>query len=319
MHERSCTEIANDVRNGLTSPQKRLPSKYFYDARGSELFEQICALPEYYVTRTEMALLKEKAPEIVKGFRNGDLVELGSGANWKIRALLDAMSPAQRRGIRYVPVDVSETAMVLAAQDLLGLYPELRVTGVVADFTTDLHNVRSPRPKLVLFFGSTIGNLGKQESAAFLAEVARTLGPGDRFLLGLDLIKTPHVLEAAYNDGKGITEAFNKNVLMVVNRELDADFDPDLYEHVAFLNSSEERIEMHLKAREAHDVCVRDLDLRVSLAKHETIHTEICRKFTRESAERMLTESGLRVRQWHTDEQEWFALVEARTERDDMG
>lgn len=310
MKENAESRIACEVRAGLTARRKTLPSKYFYDARGSQLFEQICLLPEYYVTRTEMALLEEVAPKIVDGFDNGDLVELGSGANWKIRTLLEALGEDGRARTRYVPVDVSESALVEAANELLGLYPELDVKGVVADFTCDLHELPSDRRKILLFFGSTIGNLSTEEASIFLSEVRRSMRDGDRLLLGMDMVKPRAVLEAAYNDSEEVTAAFNKNVLHVLNRELSADFDPDHFDHVAFYNEDKQRVEMHLRANRDVEVNIEDLEIVMNLSKGESIHTEICRKFTPESAKAMLEESGLAIKTMHTDERNWFSLAE---------
>ncbi|MEJ2716043.1 MAG: L-histidine N(alpha)-methyltransferase, partial [Deltaproteobacteria bacterium] len=271
---------------------------------------RICKVPEYYVTRTELGLLRSIAWELTRNFENGDLVELGSGANWKIRILLDALGSARRSTTRYVPVDVSETALLAAARQLLKLYPELEVTGVVADFTRDLHQLPTGRSKLVLFFGSTIGNLNEAESMIFLEAVADTLADGDRFILGLDMIKSPEIVEAAYNDSQEITAAFNKNILLVLNRELRATFDPDDFDHLAFFNEDEGRIEMHLRANRRVDVEIRDLDDSILLQKGETIRTEICRKFSRSSAEEMLNRAGLAVARWHTDPKGWFSVAE---------
>ncbi len=202
--------MAQDVLKGLLADQKYIPSKYFYDARGSKLFEVICNLPEYYPTRTELSLLATHAEEIVRGLRHGDLVELGAGANWKIRTLLDALGPWRRGHVRYVPVDVCGPALRESAAELTTAYPELRVDGIVADFTRDLHRLHSDRPKVVLFFGSTIGNLDEGEAVAFLQDVAAMLNPGDRFVLGLDMVKPIQILEAAYNDSRNVTAEFNR-------------------------------------------------------------------------------------------------------------
>ena len=303
-------KMADEIRMGLSSKQKSLPSKYFYDAHGSKLFEKICCLPEYYLTRTEMSILQSQGGELTRDLQGGDLVELGSGANWKIRTLLDAMDRSQRAGIRYVSVDVSETALVHAAKDLLKIYPELLVAGIVADFTSDLHRLPHDRPKLVLFLGSTIGNLDELESRTFLGEVATMLDSGDRFVLGMDLVKPKDILEAAYNDSQNVTEEFNKNVLHVVNRQFSGNFDPEYFDHLAFYNEKKERIEMHLRANRPVIVHIQDLDMTVDMNEGETIHTEICRKFTRHSAENMIAQAGMAIKRWYTDPNRWFALAE---------
>jgi L-histidine N-alpha-methyltransferase len=304
------SQIATDVLRGLTADQKFIPSKYFYDARGSRLFEQICLVPEYYPTRTELSVLRRDAGQLIDGFDKGDLVELGSGSNRKIRALLDAMGRSRRATTRYVPVDISEAALLSAAQGLVRRYPELKVAAVQADFTRDLTNIPSDRRKLLLFFGSTIGNLDQDECRVFLRAVAETLGTGDRFLLGLDMLKPREILEAAYNDAQRITAAFNKNILLVLNRELDATFDLNDFEHVAFFDPHNERVEMHLRANCPVTAHIGDLGLSVTLDKGETIRTEICRKFSRATGEKMVDEAGLTINGWHSDPKGWFSIAE---------
>ena len=303
-------QIARDVGRGLRATQKFIPSKYFYDARGSRLFDQICRLPEYYPTRTEMILLRAKARALIRDFDEGDLVELGSGANWKIRTLLNAMSAKTRSRARYVSVDVSETALTRAGGELARLYPGLEIVAVIADFTMDLHRLPIGRKKLMFFFGSTIGNLDRAETALFLEQIRACLRPGDRFVLGMDMVKSVDLLEAAYNDSEQVTAAFNKNVLRVVNRELSADFVPDHFDHLAFFNVKEERVEMHLQANRDLEAHIRGLGMVVRFEKGETILTEICRKFRRESAEQMIAEAGLEIVAWHTDSRGWFSLAE---------
>jgi L-histidine Nalpha-methyltransferase len=308
--ESTNSQMAKDVLHGLTADQKFIPSKYFYDARGSRLFEKICLLPEYYLTRTELSLLRRKAGELVDGFEGGDLVELGSGSNLKIRTLLDALGQNRRATTRYVPVDISEAALLSAAQGLVRRYPELKVAAVQADFTRDLSSLPSDRRKLVLFFGSTIGNLDEGECRVFLTAVAKNLKAGDRFLLGLDMLKPKPILEAAYNDAQQITAEFNKNVLRVLNRELDATFDLSNFEHVAFFDPHRGRVEMRLRANRGLTVHIRDIGISVTLDKDESIRTEICRKFSRAAAEKMVEEVGMRIARWHSDPKGWFSIAE---------
>ncbi|MFC1836440.1 L-histidine N(alpha)-methyltransferase [Thermodesulfobacteriota bacterium] len=302
--------MVHDVTGGLTAKIKFIPSKYFYDDRGSRLFEEICKQPEYYPTRTEISLLKTTAPLVTEGFDNGDIVELGAGANWKIRALLDAMAPRRRANTRYVPVDVSESALLEASQELLCMYPEMSVKVLICDFTSDLNWLPSGRPKLILFLGSTIGNLDESEAVSFLRAVAGALEEGDRFLLGLDLVKPTNVLEAAYNDSRGVTAEFNKNILRVLNRRLEAGFDIDDFDHVAFYNEERQQVEMHLRAKRNVTVEIRRPAMSVHLEQGETIRTEISRKFTRESAESMVGDAGLEILRWFTDPKGWFAHAE---------
>jgi L-histidine Nalpha-methyltransferase len=309
--EDTTSMMAQDVLQGLMADQKYIPSKYFYDKRGSELFEVISKLPEYYPTRTELGLLRAHAKEIVRGLGQGDLVELGAGANLKIRTLLEALGRRRRSDVRYVPVDVSASALTQSAAELTTKYPELKVNGIVADFTRDLQCIQSNRPKLILFFGSTIGNLNEREAAAFLRALAATLNPGDRFLLGLDMVKPVEILEAAYNDSRSVTAEFNKNILLVINRGLRANFIPDAFDHVAFFNDEEERVEMHLRARRDILVEVKAIAGSFVLRKGETIRTEICRKFRRHGAEKMIRDAGMEASRWYSDPKGWFSVLEA--------
>jgi len=311
----SFNRMAEDIRRGLEAEQKFISSKYFYDARGSKLFEKICHLPEYYLTRTEMAILREAATKLTKAFRDGDIVELGSGANWKIRTLLDAMGNARRATIRYIPMDVSADALETAAAGLLSLYPELEVKALVADFTCELHHMPSNRPKIIMFLGSTIGNLNEEETGRFLGQVSDNMRPGDRFILGLDMVKPVQTLEAAYNDSQHTTAAFNKNILLVLNREMGADFRPDDFEHVAFFNEDSSQIEMHLRARRRVAVHFAPLNWSVSLERGETIRTEISRKFTRLAVEEFVEQAGMMVDAWHSDPNGWFSIAQIVSQR----
>ncbi len=303
--------IAEDVLKGLTSLQKSIPSKYFYDARGSQLFEEICMLPEYYQTRTELSILQNDSNTIMDSFQKGDLIEIGSGANWKIRILLDAINENTLKNIRYVPVDVSEKALVSASEELIEIYPQLKVFGLVADFLHHIDVIPDYSFKLIVFFGSTIGNFDEEESITFLKDIALTMNHGDQFLLGFDMIKSIGVLEAAYNDSQGITEEFNKNILNVINKELDANFNLSHFDHIAFFNHEEERVEMHLRANRKIYVEISDLETGVEFDDGESIHTEICRKFTMESIKKMLSEAGLKIMESFSDPKRWFTLVKA--------
>jgi L-histidine N-alpha-methyltransferase len=249
----------------------------------------------------------------MKDLKQGNLIELGSGANWKIRTLLDAAN-GSRPNIRYVPVDVCEPALRQAAEDLTERYPELAVTGIVADFHRDMDRIMIDGDKLITFFGSTIGNFNEEEGRAFLENIAAAMTLRDRFLVGVDMIKPKEVLEAAYNDAQRTTAAFNRNILTVLNRELSAAFDPSLFDHVAFYNEKRECIEMHLRANREISADIGELDLHLSMKRGETIFTEICRKFSREKVEEMAAEAGLAITRWFTDEKGWFALVEMMPE-----
>ncbi|MDX3731937.1 L-histidine N(alpha)-methyltransferase [Streptomyces caniscabiei] len=293
-----------DVLEGLTRTPKTLPPKWFYDARGSELFEQITELPEYYPTRAEREILVGRAGEIAAASGARTLVELGSGSSDKTRHLLDAMPGLHT----YVPVDVSESALRQAGEALVAERPGLNVHALIADFTAGLELPETPGPRLVAFLGGTIGNLVPAERAAFLTAVRALLAPGDALLLGTDLVKDEGVLVAAYDDAAGVTAQFNKNVLDVVDRELGADFDPDAFDHVALWNAECEWIEMRLRSRTAQTVKIPALDLAVDFEAGEELRTEVSAKFRREGVRAELGSVGLELTHWWTDEQGRFAL-----------
>lgn len=299
--------LQRDVVAGLTSVPKELPPKYFYDARGSELFDEITRLPEYYPTRCERSILEERAAEIARVTGADTLVELGSGTSEKTHLLLAALAGAGRLR-RIVAFDVSEPTLRDAATTLAAEYPEADVTAVVGDFEHHLHTIPGGGRRLVAFLGGTIGNLAPKARAQFLSEVAALMVPGDAFLLGTDLVKDVGRLEAAYDDAAGITAAFNRNVLHVVNRELGADFDPEGFAHVARFDPEEEWIEMWLRAADAHTVTIGDLDLTVDYAAGEAMRTEISAKFRREGVEAELGDADLAMTRWWTDAGGDFAL-----------
>ncbi|MBV9804925.1 MAG: L-histidine N(alpha)-methyltransferase [Solirubrobacterales bacterium] len=302
--------LAYDVLDGLTRPFKEIPPKHFYDARGSELFERICELPEYYPTRTERSILDASAREIVRVTGAGELVELGSGSAEKARILLEAMSSAGTLR-RYVPLDVSESALEEAAILLVEEFAELTVHGVIGDF--ERHLDRVPRaiagtPRIIALLGGTIGNFPPGTRRRMLREISRLLGPEDRLLLGTDLVKDPRVLEAAYDDAQGVTAEFNRNVLRVINRELDADFSPDAFEHIAFYDRAHEWVEMRLRACRPCTVLVSGLGLRVEFAAGEELRTEISAKFTRARVQEDFLAAGLELECWYTDSDGLFAV-----------
>ncbi|MFL5822065.1 MAG: L-histidine N(alpha)-methyltransferase [Solirubrobacteraceae bacterium] len=301
--------LADDVLDGLTRPFKEIPPKHFYDARGSELFDQICELPEYYPTRAERQILEDQATAIVQETGAAELVELGSGSAEKARILLDAMA---REGQlhRYIPLDVSEQALRQAATELVAEYDELQVDGVVADFERHLDSVpdRDGGPRLVALLGGTIGNFPPGSRRRLLRGIRSLLEPEDRLLLGTDLVKDPATLEAAYDDSAGITAEFNRNVLHVINRELDADFAPDDFDHVAFFDTQHEWVEMRLRARQGQSVEIAGLGMRVEFEPGEELRTEISAKFTRSRLESDYRAAGLALERWYTDPEERFAL-----------
>ncbi|MET8271149.1 L-histidine N(alpha)-methyltransferase [Streptomyces sp. NPDC005096] len=293
-----------DVLHGLTRHPKTLPPKWFYDAHGSELFEEITRLPEYYPTRAEREILVARAPEIAAVSGAKTLIELGSGSSEKTRHLLDALPGLHS----YVPVDVSESALRGAAEALLVERPDLSVHALIADFTGELVLPDTPGPRLVAFLGGTIGNLLPDERAVFLKSVRSLLSPGDALLLGTDLVKGEEVLVAAYDDAAGVTAAFNKNVLTVVDRELGADFDPADFDHVALWDRRQEWIEMRLRAGRALTVKIPGLDLVVPFEAGEDMRTEVSAKFRKEGIRGELATAGLRLTQWWTDSADRFAL-----------
>ncbi|MFG2309288.1 L-histidine N(alpha)-methyltransferase [Streptomyces sp. NPDC048566] len=293
-----------DVLHGLGSTPKTLPPKWFYDAHGSDLFERITELPEYYPTRAEREILLARAGEIAAASGARTLVELGSGSSEKTRHLLDAFPDLHT----YVPVDVSGSALTQAGRALGAERPGLDVHALIADFTATLTLPDTPGPRLVAFLGGTVGNLLPAERAAFLASVRALLAPGDTLLLGTDLVKDPSVLVRAYDDAAGVTAAFNKNVLSVVDRELGADFDLDAFEHVALWDAGHEWIEMRLRSRVAQTVKIPALGLVVEFAEGEELRTEISAKFREEGVRAELAEAGFELTHWWTDEEERFAL-----------
>ncbi|GGQ68027.1 L-histidine N(alpha)-methyltransferase [Streptomyces pilosus] len=293
-----------DVREGLTGSPKTLPPKWFYDARGSELFEEITALPEYYPTRCEREILRARADGIAEASGARTLVELGSGSSEKTRYLIDALTDLRA----YVPVDVSESALTRAGQALAAERPGLDVHALIADFTARLVLPATPGPRLVAFLGGTIGNLLPAERAAFLASVRALLTPGDALLLGTDLVKDEEVLVRAYDDAAGVTAAFNKNVLSVINRELGADFDPGAFDHVAVWDAGREWIEMRLRSRTAQTVKIPALGLVVDFAAGEDLRTEVSAKFRQDGVRTELASAGLELTRWWTDEERRFAL-----------
>ncbi|MEY9967945.1 L-histidine N-alpha-methyltransferase [Streptacidiphilus sp. MAP12-16] len=296
-----------DAFKGLTGHPKALPPVWFYDATGSDLFEQITRLEEYYPTRTEREILTARAPEIAAAVGARTLVELGSGSSEKTRILLDALrATGSLRG--YVPVDVSESALRQAARAVTGSYPELDVHALVADFHQHLGLEATQGPRLLAFLGGTIGNLLPEERATFFERVSDELEPGDALLLGTDLVKDPATLVAAYDDSAGVTAAFNKNVLSVLNHGLNADFDPDDFRHVALWDPEQEWIEMRLRATRPLHVKIRDLDLVITFEDGEELRTEISAKFRPDRVRAELQRAGLTLEHWWSDSAGRFAL-----------
>lgn len=306
MLDKPKNEFYADVVAGLSREQKSIPPKYFYDERGSELFDAICDLPEYYPTRTEAALLIRIAPELAERLSNHPhMIEYGSGASRKTRIVLDALSSLQT----YVPLDVSEEFLLATADKLAADYPDLTVLPVVADFTASfkLPKEVSEGAKTGFFPGSTIGNLGPEGAREFLGNARKLLGNDAAFLLGADLVKNEDVLRAAYNDGAGVTAEFNLNLLSRMNRELGADFDAGAFHHDAIWNGDESRIEMHLVSDAAQTVAINGHRFR--FRPGETIHTENSYKFTPDALTKLASETGWRSEKIWADEQFPFAVA----------
>lgn len=299
--------LRTDVREGLSASPKSLPPKWFYDATGSDLFDQITRLPEYYPTRAEASILGERGGEIAAASGADTLVELGSGTSEKTRMLLDAM---RDRGSlrRFIPFDVDVSVLESAGKALASEYPDIDIDAVCGDFEEHLGEIPSGGKRLVAFLGSTIGNLTPGPRADFLSSLAAVLGPGDTLLLGTDLVKDTRRLVRAYDDSAGVTARFNRNVLAVVNRELHADFDINAFAHVAKWNDDEERIEMWLRAGTAQQVRVADLDLTVDFAAGEEILTEVSCKFRPDGITTELAAAGLTRTHWWTDAAGDFGL-----------
>jgi L-histidine N-alpha-methyltransferase len=297
--------LRQDVADGLTAFPKTLPPKWFYDERGSELFEEITRLEEYYPTRRERAILTERAAEIASVTGARTLLELGAGSGEKTRLLLEALSGTLET---YVPVDVSGDFLASAADQIAADHPDLRVQAVVADYERHLDQLPGGPRRLIAFLGGTIGNMEPAERVSFLGGLRASMGEDDALLIGADLVKTPQRLVRAYDDALGVTAEFNRNVLHVINRELGADFVVSRFEHVAIWDGAEERIEMRLRSTQAQTVRVGALDLVVEFAAGEEMRTEISAKFRRERFEASAAAAGLRVDQWWTDKDRDFVL-----------
>lgn len=305
--------IAADVYEGLTAKPKWLSPKLFYDADGSALFEQITELPEYYLTRTERSILLENASDIIASAgSNLYLIELGAGTASKTRILIAATLEKQKR-CEFYPIDVSRSALDEALANLNGDFPGLRVSPVVADYSQGLGQLtKQPGRKLLLYLGSSIGNFEPMQAGRMLHMMRSTLNPGDALLLGTDMVKPPDILVPAYDDSLGVTAEFNRNILRHINRELDADFNPATFKHVALWNAAFSRMEMHLESTRPQVINLRALQMRVNFVKGERIHTENSYKFTMPVVDSILDLAGFKRESTWTDPQNWFGLHLAR-------
>lgn len=302
--------VVEEIVEGLSCRPKRLSSKYFYDKEGSVLFERITALEEYYPSRTEKAILRGLPLCSLTDCAELDIIELGSGDHSKITLLLEKIPNDRLSGMRYVAVDISRPALDASIRELTCLFPGLQISGIVGDYFHQMHLVTGARQKLYCFLGSTIGNLDRDDAMVFVRNLGETMSSGDSFLIGFDRIKDTEILERAYNDDGGVTARFNKNILNVVNRLIDADFDPDDFEHRAFYNQEERRIEMHLMAIEDMRVKTPYVKDDLFLRKGEMIHTENSHKFDEVDIAQIADRAGLSVDRIISDENMWFSLVQ---------
>lgn len=310
MQEVEESSIREKLLNCLRSNPKTLPCTFFYDRAGSELFERITKLEEYYPPKIEIPLLRSTARKFNGELKGCDIVELGSGDCSKISVFLDEVPEENRQTIVYYPVDVSREAIEKSGRILRKRYPEMELHGINADFLEHLGKIPGKRKSLFCFFGSTIGNLDCAKAIGFLKDLDRVMKRKDRLLLGVDMVKDIDVLERAYNDSQGITAQFNKNILKVTNSHLDTDFNPDDFEHVAFFNRRYSRIEMHLRAKRNLEVTSPLIDESIIFKKGETIHTENSHKYTAGHIRKMADAAGLLLNNIYTDDKKWFSLVE---------
>jgi len=310
VEEHAHDQFKMNVFYGLSSTPKRLSPKYFYDARGSQLFEQICELPEYYPTRTEKTIIEDNLDEIV-----GDsghemvLVEFGSGSSVKTQLIIEACLRKYGK-LHYAPIDISESILRQASENLLSRFQNLKITGLASDYTTGLATLKKEKihRKLILFLGSSIGNFTKNEARDFLLKIRETMYQDDRFLVGMDLLKSKEVLTSAYDDAAGVTAQFNLNLLQRMNEELGADFDLTKFRHKVVFNEAESRIEMHLESTEEQSIYVESIDCAVEFAAGETIHTENSYKFSPAWIQQLASLSGFDLAKTWTDENDWFSL-----------
>ncbi len=300
--------VRQEILNGLLATPKRIASKFFYDAAGSELFEEITRLEEYYPTRTEKSILAAMAGNLEVDFKGLNLIELGSGDASKISLLLRQIPGPLLKTVHYFPMDISRPAIEKSGRELLQKFELKQITGVVADFYHQMHVIPKVKNRLFCFFGSTIGNFTESLARDFMFRLGNTLQKGDGLLLGVDMVKDAGVLERAYNDEKGVTARFNKNILRVVNRLINTDFDPEVFEHVAFFNKTKNRIEMHLRAMTDMEISL-ERDRKIVIRMGETIHTENSQKFTPSDIKKLARWASLDTVRLFSDEKNWFTLA----------
>lgn len=303
-------EVREEIIAGLTSRQKHISSKYFYNQAGSELFEEITTLEEYYPTRCELGILERIAPSIMDACKAYDIIEMGSGDSSKISILLRAAQDMQLGKISYLPLDISQSAIQNSAEDLMETFPDVHIEGYAVDFTSQFDQIRRERPALICFFGGTIGNFEWEEALKLLQNISSQMKKGDILLMGMDLVKPEAILHAAYNDKQGVTAAFNRNILNTVNDLISSDFQTEDFDHRAFFNHSLSKIEMHLLARRDLLISSPYLNGGIRIQKGESIHTENSHKYSQKHIQDMADACGLRLNETHTENRGWFALTE---------
>ncbi|WP_340820256.1 L-histidine N(alpha)-methyltransferase [Methanolobus sp. WCC4] len=304
------SSVRDRLLAGLRSYPKMIPSMFFYDHRGSELFEHITGLEEYYPPKIEIPLLASTARKLRHELKDCDIVELGSGDCSKISVFLDEVPEDIRATMAYYPVDVCKEAIEKSACNLHVKYPEMEIHGITADFLEHMEKIPGDRKRFFCFFGSTIGNLSEAKAMEFMGNLGEVMNDEDRLILGMDMVKDIDVIERAYNDSQGVTAEFNKNILNVTNDNLGTNFDPDDFEHVAFFNREYSRIEMHLRAKRDMEITVPGLNEKMIIVKDEMIHTENSHKYTAKDIEKLADAAGLDVEEVFTDDRKWFSLVE---------
>jgi len=310
LKQRSLNGHSEKILKGLTSPQKYISSMFFYDDYGSELFEQITALPEYYPPRIEINLLKKISGMIKDELSEVDIVELGSGDCSKISVLLDSVSQKYLKTIRYLPLDVCQEAIQKSLSILIKQFPDIKYHGIVADFLTQLYLIPNSRKRIFCFFGSTIGNFSREKAKQLIGEIDSTMNSGDMLLLSFDMVKDKNIIEKAYNDSKGITAQFNLNILKVANKIAKTNFNTDDFQHLAYYNQQHSRIEMHLKAKKDINITCPYLDHNIILKEGETIHTENSYKFTNKSIQNLTKAGQFKFNNIFTDNNNWFSIIQ---------
>ncbi len=301
--------VKDEILSGLKAKQKHISPKYFYDGKGSELFEEITHLEEYYPTRAEKSIISSVGEVLDIDFKNLNIVELGSGDSSKISLLFNQIPTEELKTVTYFPVDISQSAIEKSASELIYQFSLKNIIGIVVDFFHQLKLIPKPGRRLFCFFGSTIGNFDTRQVKDFMTQLGNTMQKGDSLLLGMDMVKDITVLEKAYNDAKGITAIFNKNILSVVNNLTDSEFNISDFEHWAFFNAEKSRIEMHLRVENDVEVSVNSGTEKINLKKGDTIHTENSHKFFTADINRLASFANLEIQNILTDENRWFSLV----------